>query len=64
MMKGGEAGEEGAVKVWNVWGGVLGVGGDSTMMMRSLRWVRVGLNAGTSLRLLDLRRWRRPSSEE
>lgn len=65
ITKGGEAGDEGAVKVLNVWGGVLGVGGESTMTMRSLRWVRVGLRAGMSLRrLVDLRRWRRPSSDE
>lgn len=65
MTKGGVAGEEGAVNVRNVWGGVLGVGGESTITMRSLRWVRVGRRGGISLRrCLDLRRWRRPSSEE
>lgn len=37
-------GDEGAVNVWGyICGGVRGVGGASTIMMRSLRWVRVGI---------------------
>lgn len=41
------AGELGAVKTWlNAWGGVLGVGGESTITMRSLRCWRVALGGG------------------
>jgi hypothetical protein len=49
------AGDEGAVKVCAKFcGGVLGVGGESTMTMRSLRWVLVGRKVGkASLRRLE-----------
>jgi hypothetical protein len=58
MMKGGLAGEFGTEeKVCpNVWGGVLGVGGESTMTIRSFLWVLVGFKAGISLFLSEPRR--------
>jgi hypothetical protein len=58
------AGELGAVNTWlNAWGGVLGVGGESTMMIRSFLCSRVARRIGSGrLALLDRRR--RPSSED
>jgi len=49
-----------------VWGGVRGVGGESTMTILSFRWTLVGFNAGTSLFLSDpllLNRFLSPSLE-
>lgn len=63
-MKGGLAGDEGAVKVvLYVCGGVRGVGGESTMMILSFLCVRVGRRAGAGERFdLDARRCSFPSS--
>jgi hypothetical protein len=60
----GVAGEDGAVKVWvKCWGGVLGVGGESTMTIRSFLCCLVGLN-GERRRLDGFRRWPEDSDEE